>query len=133
MPVAGSAGGCRPLVDLISSSVALAVIALIAGAAVFPALPVAPLLLVVLNGILGVYGANTAKSGLGSEDGMAWPVIRLLMAAVFAWSASLLTSLDGGAQLALWARLRGPRHGWPGAQRAAARTPRPSRALGPGR
>jgi Glycosyl transferase family 2 len=92
-----------PLVDLISSSVALAAIALIADAAVFPAFPVAPLLLLALNGILGVYGANTAKNGLGGEDGMAWPVIRLLMAAVFAWSASLLTSLDGGAQLALWA------------------------------
>ncbi len=91
-----------PLVDLASSSVALAAIALIAGASVFPAFPVAPLLLIVLNGILGVYGANTAKNGLGGEDGMAWPVIRLLMAAVFAWSASLLTSLDGGAQLALW-------------------------------
>jgi hypothetical protein len=34
---------------------------------------------------------------------MAWPVIRLLLAAVFAWSASLLTPLDGTAQLGLWA------------------------------
>ena len=33
---------------------------------------------------------------------MAWPVIRLLVAAVFAWSASLLTPLDGASQLALW-------------------------------
>jgi hypothetical protein len=92
-----------PVVDLVSSSVALVAVALVAGVGVFPALPVAPLLLVLLNGVLGVYGANTSKSGLGSEDGMAWPVIRLLMAAVFAWSASLLTPLDGGSQLALWA------------------------------
>jgi hypothetical protein len=92
-----------PVVDLVSSSIALAAVALIAGVGVFPALPVAPLLLVVFNGILGVYGANTSKGGLGGEDGMAWPVIRLAMAAVFAWSASLLTPLDGGAQLALWA------------------------------
>src|SRR4051794_3609118 len=92
-----------PTVDLISSSVALVVIALLAGVAVFPALPVAPLLLVLVNGILGGYGANTSKNGLGNEDGMAWPMIRLLLAAVFAWSASLLTPLDGGAQLALWA------------------------------
>jgi hypothetical protein len=91
-----------PVVDLISSSVALVVVALAAGVAVFPALPVAPLLLVLVNGVLGVYGANASKTGLGSEDGMAWPVIRLLLAAVFAWSASLLTPLDGGAQLALW-------------------------------
>jgi hypothetical protein len=91
-----------PAVDLVSSSVALAAIALVAGVGVFPAFPIAPLLLVFLNGLLGVYGANASKAGLGSEDGVAWPVIRLLMAAVFAWSASLITPLDGGSQLALW-------------------------------
>jgi hypothetical protein len=89
-----------PLVDLISSSVALIGVALIAGVGVFPAFPIAPLLLVGGNGVLGVYGAS--KNSLGNEDGMAWPVIRLLMAAVFAWSASLLVPLGGGAQLALW-------------------------------
>jgi len=92
-----------PAVDLISSSVALVGVALVAGVGVFPALPVAPLLLIVLYGVLGVYGTNASKNGLGAEDGMAWPVIRLLMAAVFAWSASLLTPLDGAAQLALLA------------------------------
>ncbi len=92
-----------PAVDLVSSSVALLAVALIAGVGVFPALPVAPLLLVGLYGVLGVYGSNAAKNGLGTEDGMAWPVIRLLMAAVFAWSASLLTPLDGSGQLALLA------------------------------
>ncbi len=91
-----------PAIDLVSSSVALVVITLIAGVGVFPALPIAPLLLIALNGLLGVYGANASKAGLGSEEGMAWPVIRLLMAAVFAWSASLITPLDGGSQLALW-------------------------------
>jgi Glycosyl transferase family 2 len=92
-----------PVVDLLSSSVALAVIALVAGVGVFPAFPISPLLLVALYGVLGVYGTNSSKNGLGSDDGMAWPVIRLLVAAVFAWSASLLTPLGGGAQLALWA------------------------------
>jgi len=91
-----------PAIDLVSSSVALIAITLIAGVGVFPALPIAPLLLVALNGLLGVYGANASKTGLGNEDGKAWPVIRLLMAAVFAWSASLITPLDGGSQLALW-------------------------------
>jgi hypothetical protein len=92
-----------PAVDLVSSSIALTAVALVAGVGVFPALPVAPLLLVVVNGILGVYGTSASKAGLGGEDGMGWPVIRLLIAAVFAWSASLLTPLDGGTQLALWA------------------------------
>jgi hypothetical protein len=91
-----------PVVDLISSSVALIAITMIAGVGVFPAFPIAPLLLVALNAMLGVYGANAPKSAFGGEDGMAWPVIRLLMAAVFAWATSLITPLDGGSQLALW-------------------------------
>ena len=91
-----------PIVDLLSSSVALVAVALIAGAAVFPAFPIAPLVLVALNALLGVYGASASRSGLGNEEGMAWPVIRLLLAAVFAWSVSLITPLSGGAQLGLW-------------------------------
>jgi hypothetical protein len=91
-----------PLVDLISSSVALAAVTVGAGVAVVPAFPIAPLLLVAILGILGVYGPNASKSGLGNEDGIAWPVIRLLLAAVFAWSVSLLAPISGGAQLALW-------------------------------
>lgn len=91
-----------PAVDLASSSIALIAVALLAGVPVFPAFPVAPLLLVVLNGLLGIYGANASRSGLGGEEGMAWPVIRLLLAAVFAWATSLITPLDAGFQLALW-------------------------------
>jgi glycosyl transferase family 2 len=91
-----------PVIDFFSSSVALLAVTLIAGVAVFPALPVAPLLLVVVNGALGVYGASAPRTGLDGEDGMAWPVIRLLLAAVFAWVASLITPLGGGEQLALW-------------------------------
>lgn len=91
-----------PVVDLLSSSVALAIVAVVAGTHVFPALPVAPLLFIVVNSVLGVYGANPSRGGLDSEGGMAWPVLRLLMAAVFAWSASLLIPLTPGAQLALW-------------------------------
>ncbi|MGH2974740.1 MAG: glycosyltransferase family 2 protein [Solirubrobacterales bacterium] len=91
-----------PVVDLISSSVALIAVTLVAGVAVFPALPIAPLLLVVVNGVLGVYGAKAPTNGLGGEDGIAWPVIRLLLAALFAWSVSLLTPIGGAAQLGLW-------------------------------
>jgi hypothetical protein len=91
-----------PAIDLASSSVALVTIALIAGVDAFPAFPIAPLLLVFLNGLLGVYGANASHNGLSGEDGMAWPVIRVLLAAVFAWATSLITPLDGAYQLALW-------------------------------
>jgi hypothetical protein len=91
-----------PIVDLLSSSVALVAVTQITGVGTFPAFPVAPLLLVAVNAMLGVYGANAPKSAFGGDDGMAWPVIRLLMAAVFAWASSLITPLGGGSQLALW-------------------------------
>ncbi len=91
-----------PALDLLSSSVALVVVALAAGSKVFPALPLSPLLLIVVYGALGVYGARNQRGALGGEDGMAWPVMRLLVAALFAWSASLMIPLGGGAQLALW-------------------------------
>lgn len=86
-----------PALDFACSSLALAIVALAAGLSVFPALPVAPLLLVGVYGALGVYGANSSR-----EDGTAWVVIRLLVAALFAWSASLLSGLDGASQLLLW-------------------------------
>jgi len=92
-----------PALDLVSSSVALVVVAVAAGSQVFPALPLSPLLLIVVYGVLGVYGARDQRGALGGgEDGMAWPVIRLLVAALFAWSASLMIPLGSGAQLALW-------------------------------
>jgi hypothetical protein len=88
-----------PALDLACSSLTLAIVALTAGLDLFPALPVAPLLLVGVYGALGVYGANPSRNG---EDGTAWVVIRLLVAALFAWSASLLAGLDGASQLVLW-------------------------------
>ncbi len=92
-----------PLVDLLLSSAALLLVVQIAGTSAFPALPVAPLLLVAISAALGVYGANASSmGGLEDDDGLAWPVIRLLMAAVFAWAVSLMTPIPGGAQLALW-------------------------------
>jgi Glycosyl transferase family 2 len=92
-----------PVIDLASSSVALATVALATDSHLFLALPIAPVLLVAVNSALGVYGAHPPRGALGNEDGTAWPVIRLLVAALFAWSASLLTPLDGASQLALWA------------------------------
>jgi Glycosyl transferase family 2 len=99
----GLAWWVAPLVDLLSSSTALLVVVQIAGTSAFPALPVAPLLLVAISAALGVYGLSTSSmGGLEGEEGLAWPVIRLLMAAVFAWAVSLMTPIPGGAQLALW-------------------------------
>lgn len=92
-----------PAVDLLSSSLALSAVALAARSDLFPALPLTPLLLVLVYGVLGVYGAQPSRGPFGEDDGVAWPVIRLLVAALFAWSTSLLISLGAGQQLALWA------------------------------
>jgi len=104
MPLARRGAGwwLLPGVDFVSSSAVLALIAIFSGAAVVPALPVAPLVLVLVYSFLGVYGANPSGSALSSADGIGWPVIRIVVAALFAWVASLMTTLNGGEQLGLW-------------------------------
>jgi nucleotide-binding universal stress UspA family protein len=107
MPLArrGPAWWVLPGIDFISSSVALIAIGLLSGTALFPAIPVAPVVLVLVYGLLGVYGSSrpSRRSPLSRDDGVGWPVIRLVVAALFAWSASLVTPIGGGEQLALWA------------------------------
>ena len=87
-----------PLVDFLSSTVALAIVVALASEPFLPAFPVAPLVLVTIYMLLGVYGSQSP----GTENGAAWPVIRFLVAGVFVWSASLLTPIDGLEQLGLW-------------------------------
>ena len=96
----GAAWWFVPGMDLVVSSAAVLVVTTINDVAPFPAFPVAPLVLVAVYGMLGVYGTNP---GRGAMEGVAWPVIRVLVAALFAWTAALMTSLDGGSQLLLWA------------------------------
>ncbi|HEY4779355.1 MAG TPA: glycosyltransferase [Solirubrobacterales bacterium] len=105
MPLARRGAGwwLLPGIDFVSSSLALVLIATLSGASLFPALPVAPLVLIVVYSLLGVYGSNPSKAALSSADGAGWPVIRLVVAALFAWAASLMTSIDAAEQLALWA------------------------------
>jgi Glycosyl transferase family 2 len=105
MPMArrGASWWLLPAVDFASSSVALTLIAVLGKVPLFPALPLAPIVLVIVYGFLGVYGSRPSRGALSDEDGAGWPVIRLLVAALFAWSASLMTPIGGGAQLVLWA------------------------------
>jgi hypothetical protein len=91
-----------PGLDLLCAAVALTAVVLLSGGALFPALPVAPLLLVIVYGVLGLYGSHPSRNAISAEDGMAWPVMRLLVAALFAWATSLLTDVGGPAQLILW-------------------------------
>ncbi len=99
MPMARRGPGLwlLPAVDFLSSSVALAIVAALASVAFLPAFPVAPLVLVVIYGLLGVYGSARAE-----EPGAGWPIIRFLVAGAFVWVASLLTPIGGLQQLALW-------------------------------
>lgn len=91
-----------PVADLISSSLAVTIVALLSDVAVFPALPVAPLVLILAYGLLGVYGPQASRGSLTNEGGAGWPAIRLVVAALFAWAASLITPLSAVEQLALW-------------------------------
>jgi hypothetical protein len=88
-----------PLADFFSSSVALAVVAALDGVGFVPAFPIAPLVLVFAYAMLGVYGGSSSRAEEGARG---WPIIRFLVAALFAWSASLLTPLGGTEQLGLW-------------------------------
>lgn len=100
MPMARRGPGLwlLPLVDFLSSSVALAVVVAFAGVAYLPAFPVAPLVLVGVYVLLGIYGAASVRE----EGGAGWPVIRFIVAGLFVWIASLLTALGSLDQVALW-------------------------------
>jgi hypothetical protein len=88
-----------PVVDLVCSAAALAVVAALAGVGFLPAFPVAPLVLLGIYALLGMYGGQSLRA---EEKGTGWPVIRFLVAGVFVWIASMLTALDAPAQLGLW-------------------------------
>lgn len=95
----GAALWLLPAIDFASSSVALALVTALASVSFVPAFPVAPALLVIVYALLGVYGGDSARA---EENGAGWPIIRFLVAALFAWSASLLTDFQAAEQLGLW-------------------------------
>jgi hypothetical protein len=101
MPMAKRGPGLwlLPLIDFVSSSLALAALAALAGVAFLPAFPIAPALLLVIYVLLGVYGIQSARA---KESGAGWPIIRFLVAGAFVWVASLLTPLSSIEQLGLW-------------------------------
>ncbi len=92
----------EPAIDLVAAFVALALVAIATDDRLLPEFLLAPPLLVAVNGMLGVYATGRRRSG-PDGGGAAQPAIFLLTAALFAWAASLLTPLDAGGQLLLWA------------------------------
>jgi hypothetical protein len=103
MPGARDASGwVRPATDLLCSTLSVLVVCLLAGTPIFPALPAAPLLVLAISAVLGDYGAASGGGLPGGEIGARELAIRVLVAALLAWSAGLIAGLDAAAQLALW-------------------------------
>lgn len=100
MPMANRGPGVwlLPLIDFVSSSVALAAVTALAGIDFLPAFPVAPVVLLAVYALLGVYGTQSPRE----EGAGGWRVIRFIVAGAFVWSASLLTPLSSLEQLGMW-------------------------------
>jgi len=111
-PTLGSLPGSRqglawwvvPVIDFLSSVLALAVVTSLTGTSLVPAVPVASLALVLTYAALGSYSAFPTR-GVAGEAGGGSLLARLLVTAFFVWVASLLGDLGTIAQLCLWAGL----------------------------
>lgn len=93
----------RPAADLLCSSVVVIAVALLGGAAVFPAFPIAPLLVLAVCAVLGDYGTVGGKAPLGGEVGARDFTTGVLVAALLAWTTGLIAGLGVADQLVLWA------------------------------
>jgi Glycosyl transferase family 2 len=97
----------RAAIDFLGASAALAAVMIQSGSPAWPAIPLAPLLLIGLSRVVGLYESSDplANSKVGFNGG---PLAgRLLTTGAFAWTASLLVASQGPAlgvtqQLALW-------------------------------
>ncbi len=93
-----------PLIDLASSGIALAAVVLASGSHVNPGLVLLPILLVAINGFLGVYRSRPSQGARKAAEGRPRRLaVRVLVAACFAWLASLIVPLDVVAQISLMA------------------------------
>ncbi len=97
----------RAAIDFLTASAALAAVLLESGSAAWPAIPLAPLVLVGLFQLGGLYGSSDpVPNGRASVRGGPF-ARRLLASAAFAWTASMLIMGSGqglriGQQLVLW-------------------------------
>ena len=103
----GRVTALRATIDFLGASAALGAIMIESGSPAWPAIPLAPLLLVGLSQVLGLYGSSdnlaNRTAGLTGRPLMG----RLVTTALFAWTASLLLASHGSGvgvigQLALW-------------------------------
>ena len=95
-------GWLAPVIDLLAAAAALALVVLPTTANLNPDLVLAPILLVAINSVLGVYGSKPPRGTARiAESGAGELAVRLLVAVCFAWFVSLLAPVGAGAQLAL--------------------------------
>ncbi len=102
LPVAKLSGWLAPAIDLIAASAALALVLVPTTSDLGPDLLLAPLLLPVINAVLGVYGAKPPRGASRIAESRAGELaVRLLVATAFAWFVSLLAPVGAGTQVAL--------------------------------
>jgi glycosyl transferase family 2 len=103
----GRVAALRAGIDFLGASAALAAVVIQSGSPAWPTIPLAPLLLVGLSQVLGLYGSsgNFVDRPVGFHGR---PIMgRLVTTALFAWTAALLLASHGSGvgvigQLALW-------------------------------
>src|SRR3954454_7678507 len=91
-----------PLIDFLSSALALAVVTSLTDTSLFPALPLASFALVITYTVMGTYGTLSTRSARESRTAGSI-VARVLATAFFVWIASLLGDIGTVDQLALFA------------------------------
>jgi hypothetical protein len=110
-PVLGRMPGVRrsrswfamPAIDFVAAATVVAIVVRSSAADLFPALPLAPAVLVGLRFLLGFYEGQSGEIAISPRLRIGRPVVRLLIAGALAWTTSLLTDLGTASQVALFA------------------------------
>jgi hypothetical protein len=93
----------RPGADLLCSGLATIFAGALDGRSVFPAFPLTSLLVLAVCAILGDYGSDPKRTPIEGKVGARELAVRMLVAALLAWSAGLISGLSVGSQLGLFA------------------------------
>ncbi|HEX3360070.1 MAG TPA: glycosyltransferase family 2 protein [Solirubrobacterales bacterium] len=93
----------RPGADLFCSGLATVFAAVLDKTSVLPAFPLTSLLVLAVCAILGDYGSDPKRTPIEGKVGARELAVRMLVAALLAWSAGLISGLSVGSQLGLFA------------------------------
>jgi hypothetical protein len=93
----------RPGADLLCSGLATVFVAVLDGRSVLPAFPLTSLLVLFVCAFLGDYGSDPKRTPIEGKVGARELAVRMLVAALLAWSAGLISGLSVGSQLGIFA------------------------------